>query len=94
MAYILRIRCAANGTPTPVDGQFIVEYDPTRTGINKAGRRVLAHLVLGADPAKARQFPDQIEALEYWRAPSGRPAPADKPLTYYCVDVLPLSDFT
>jgi hypothetical protein len=84
---IVRLLQLAAGGTTPFDGQYLVEYDPTRTGTGPAGERLRTHLVCTADPGQARQFADITEAHGYCTAPSGQPYPADRPLTAYHVEI-------
>lgn len=77
-----------SGNPTPVAGQWLVEYDPTRSGVNPAGEPVPAHIVCSPDPAKAMRFADEVEAHRCWTTESGRPYPMDRPLTAFSILVL------
>jgi hypothetical protein len=90
----LRIIRLINGGRTPVDGKWVVEYDPTRPGLDPNGRPIPIHLVVTDDPEQeAKLFPSNFEALEYWRQPSGQPAPRDRPLTAYTVYAGPISGY-
>lgn len=74
----------AAGGVSPVDGQWVVEYDPLRPGAN--GWRV--HLVCSPDQADARRFADAKAAHEAWTASTGRTLPGgkpDRPLTAFTV---------
>ena len=77
----------ANGGRTPLDGQWLVEYDPTRPGTGPNGEPMTAHIVCSADPSAARRFADAAEASAYWRTESGQPYPADRPLTAFNVAI-------
>jgi len=94
--FVLRLLQRSDGRPSPIDGQFVAEYDPTRIGSVPDGvPDVLGHLVVTADPAEARQFADMPAALAYWQQPSRRGrGPGDAPLTGYTVSVQPITDFT
>lgn len=98
---VIRIVGLINGQPTAYDGQFLVEYDPSRDGAEPGtGRPMLAHIVTTPDLDKATRW-EAGQALEVWRAvdsrnpvrPDGKP---NRPLTAFSVeiaapeDVLPL----
>ncbi len=80
---VMQIVSTASGGPTPFDGQYVVEYDPTRPGVSPA----TVHLVCNPDIEKARRFPDVAAVHAYWCQTSGRPYPADRPLTAYTVHI-------
>jgi hypothetical protein len=82
---VLKIGGLATGGPSPFDGQWLVDYDPTRWGTGPGGEPMLAHIVCSPDRAQARRFTNAAEAHQYWRAESGRPYPADRPLTAFTV---------
>lgn len=86
---VIRLLRPANGGSTPLDGLYLVEYDPTRPGRTPSGRPLSAHIKCSANPAQAKQFPDAAEALAYYRATSGKPHPQDRPLTYWSIVVEP-----
>jgi hypothetical protein len=94
--FVLRLMGRAGGRTSPIDGKFVVDYDPTRIGDLPAGvPDVLGHLVVTDNPADAKQFPDQTAALTYGQQPSRRGrGPGDKPLTGYSAVTQPLSNFT
>ena len=85
--FAIRIINLATGGTTPLDGQWLVEYDPTRPGTGPNGEPMTAHIVCSPDPAGARRFVDVAAARAYAWAKSGRPYPADRPLTAYTVAV-------
>ena len=73
--------------PTAFDGQYLMEYDPARPGVDPEGRKMIAHVVTTPDPEKALVFPSMDEALETWRRSHGtredcRP---NRPLTAFTV---------
>jgi hypothetical protein len=78
-----------DGTPTPFDGQWVVEYDPTRRGMDADGRPMLAHLVTTRDPHKAREFTTFMEAEECWKQAFGLRADGrpNRPLTAFIVQI-------
>ncbi len=78
---------ASGGGRTPLDGQWLVEYDPTRPGTGPNGESMSAHIVCSPEPSQARRFADSVEAYAYWCTESGRPFPADRPLTAYNVAI-------
>lgn len=77
------------GGTSPFDGQWLVEYDPTRPGTGPAGEPMTAHIVCSPDRSQARRFADAVEAHGYWRTESGRPYPEDRPLTAFSVVIEP-----
>ena len=84
----IKIIGLAHGMPTPFDGQYVMEYDPTRPGVDPAGELMIAHLVCTPDPAKALDLPID-EAFELWRKAQGRRADCrpSRPLTAFHVDI-------
>jgi hypothetical protein len=96
MSYVIRLVGLAAGEPTSLDGQYLVEYDPDRRGVDPAGRPMLAHVVCTPNVAEAKRYTTPREALDEWRRPSmrwpdegrfppdGRP---NRPLTAYTVDI-------
>lgn len=92
---VLRLLHRADNQPSPIDGKFVVEYDPTRIGSLPEGvPDVLGHLIVTARPAEAKHFPSAIAALEYWQQPSKRGrGPGDRPLTGYTALTQPHTDF-
>jgi hypothetical protein len=91
MTSIIQLVGLASGEPTAIDGQYLVEYDPTRSG-QIDGRATLAHVVTTPDPAKALRVADAREAHELWTAPSGMPHPRNAPLTAYTIALVPAPD--
>lgn len=89
----IKIIGLAVGQPTPADGEYVVEYDPSRPGRDANGEELLCHLVTTPDPNEALELPTKMEAFELWRSvdqrqplrPDGRP---NRPLTAYTVDIL------
>lgn len=92
MSAIIQLVGLASGQPTPIDGQYLVEYDPTRPGHLPDGRELLAHVVTTPDPTKARRFADAAEAHGVWTAPSGLAYPRNAPLTAYTIVLLPVDE--
>ena len=89
---VIRLVGLASGEPTPYDGQWLVDYDPARSGCDALGRPMLAHVVTTADRDRARRFADAAEAYRVWRLPSGLPYPMNAPLTAYTIAVTRISD--
>lgn len=88
----IRLLGLNSGRPCPFDGQWLVEYDPTRAGVDPSGRPMRAHVVASADPARAMRFDSPAAAHQVWRASSGRTRPdgqPDRPLTAFHVIVEP-----
>lgn len=92
MTAIIQLVGLASGEPSAFDGQYLVEYDPTRSGRDPHGRVMLAHVVTTPDPADARRFADAAEAYGVWTAPSGLPYPRNAPLTAYTIALLPVDE--
>lgn len=89
----LRIVGLISGQPSALDGQWVVEYDPTRPGADPHGRPMTAHVVCSPDQARARRFETVDDAHTYWRTPSGRTRPdgcPDRPLTAFSILAEPL----
>lgn len=90
---IIRLIALANGDPSPIDGHYVVDYDPSRDGVDTDGNPIGCYLVTTVDPAQARQY-STTEALELWRKvdsrnprrPDGKP---NRPLTSYTVEIGP-----
>lgn len=78
-----------NGEPTPFDGQWLVEYDPTRRGVDPHGKPMTAHLVTTDDARLAKEFETIADAEECWKQSfglrkDGRP---NRPLTAFVVEI-------
>ena len=97
----IRIVGLSDGTPTDFDGQYVVEYDPSRVGTQPVTGEPMPvfHLVTTPDIARATRF-DPSEVVALYRAVDRRnPTRADgepnRPLTAFTVetelatDVLP-----
>lgn len=79
----IKIIGRVDGRPSPFDGQWVVDYDPKRPGTDPDGKPMTIHLRCSPDRAQARRFPNPVAAHDYWRTPSGKPHPADRPLTAF-----------
>ena len=90
---VIRLIALANGEPSPLDGQWVTEYDPSRDGTGPNGEPMNCHLLTTPDPTLAKQY-STTEALEVWRKvdsrqprrPDGQP---NRPLTAYTVEIGP-----
>ncbi len=89
---IIEILGLVDGSPSPFDRQFLVEFDPDRPGVAPDGRPIIFHLVTTPDRTKARTFAEGNEAIEFWRQvsrddptrPDGEP---NRPLTMFTVSI-------
>ena len=87
----IRIVGLADGVPTAFDGQWIVEYDPSRDGVDPGGRPMRCHLVTTPNRDEAKEYTG-LGAIEVWRAvdtrepvrPDGRP---NRPLSAFTVEI-------
>lgn len=89
MVVCIQIVSLSDGSESPFDGQYLVEYDPSRPGVDPRGEPMTAHLVTTPNRGNAREFRNTLEALECWRQahgtrPDGKP---NRPLTAYHVMV-------
>lgn len=88
---VIEILGLVDGSPSPFDGEFLVEFDPDRPGVAPDGRPIIFHLVTTTDRKKARTF-EGNEAIEFWRQvsrddpirPDGEP---NRPLTMFTVSI-------
>lgn len=85
---VLRIGSRVDGVPTPVDGQFIVRYDPTldRTGAYRLDTSAAIESAIG--------FSTVLEAAAYIRRrspnkPYDSPKHVNRPITCYHIEMLP-----
>ena len=83
----LRILGAIDGTPTPWDGQYVVEYDPSCAGMDS-----LSHLLTTPDRSKARRFRTYEEAWNYSRQvdprePVRHDGQPNRPLTVFTTEI-------
>lgn len=87
---VMKIVGLTNGTPTPFDGQYLKEYDPSIDGVDPSGKPMNAYVFTTPDPADAMQFEDATELHAVWaRVDPRRPMRADgkpnRPLTSFTV---------
>jgi hypothetical protein len=84
----IRLLGREDGTPTEFDGEYVVEYDPTPR-FDEEGEYV--HIATTSNPAKARQFPNIEQAVEFYLLPSQSGSREDgepnRPLTAYNVEI-------
>jgi hypothetical protein len=87
----IRIMGLIGGGTSAFDGQYVVEYDPGRGGVEPGtGFPMLAHLVTTPDKSKATRY-EAGEAFELWKSvdpdnplrPDGEP---NRPLTAFSVE--------
>lgn len=91
MTLVMKIVGLAYGLgSTPLDGQYLKEYDPNRNGRDPSGNPMLAHVVTTPDISEAMRFDDFAELHEVWTLvdardpvrPDGKP---NRPLTAFTV---------
>lgn len=93
MPYVIKIDRLITGGRSPYDGLYLMEYDPTvhlPSGAYDGGVVVVTH-----DANIAKHFDSQMEALEYWRTPTGCKCHGvlgnlrvNRPLTAWSIDIL------
>ena len=83
-----------NGDPTPFDGTWLVDYDPTRPGTDPGGRPMIAHLVTTDDPRQAREFGSAGEAEAFWKQAHGvrKDGRPNRPLTAFVIEIRPIEN--
>lgn len=86
-----------NQIPTPFDGKYLKEYDPSKDGVDADGRAMVAHIITTPDIDEALQFPSHTEAWECWKQVDPRkPMRADgrpnRPLTAFTVQILTIGE--
>jgi hypothetical protein len=82
--YVIKIIAQADGSPSPVDGQYLAEFDPDGFDGRGYARAV-------SDPRYAMIFHGNAAAFAYWKTQStdkpfredGQP---NRPLTAYTVE--------
>ncbi len=86
----IRIIGLINGRQTAFDGQYVVEYDPSREGTDPEGNLMLCHLVTTPDLEKALELPVD-KCLELWKKANGiRPdGLPNRPITAFTVEITP-----
>lgn len=90
---VIKIIGLAVGMSCPFDGQYLVEFDPDRRGVDPDGGELTAHIVCSPDPADAKQYESKLAAMSEWKRISsrwplreydGRP---NRPLTAFTVEI-------
>lgn len=87
---VIQIVGLINGQPTEYDGQFVVEYDPSRDGMIN-GMPMLCYLRTTPNVEQATRYASD-QAFELWRSvdkrnpvrPDGRP---NRPFTAFSISV-------
>lgn len=91
---VIRIVGLRGGPPCPFDGQYLVEYDPDRLGVDPRGVEMAAHIVCSPDRGDAKEYPTAAYALADWQRVSQKwplreyDAQPNRPLTAFTVEVL------
>ena len=87
----IRILGLCDGTPTAFDGKYLVDYDPSRKGIDPEGYALTAHIAVTDDPQKARAFLSPEEALSTYQRSHGYrlDGQPNRPLTAFHVEIAP-----
>lgn len=87
---VIRIIGLADGMPTAFDGKYLVEYDPTRDGIDPEGYAINAHIAVTSDPQEAQRFESVTAAVEASQAASGwrLDGQPNRPLTAFTIEFL------
>lgn len=77
--------------PTEFDGQYVVEYDPSRPGKSPSGQPLIAHLVVTPDIHKALHL-DFADACLLWQKSYGLrdDGEPNRPLTAFSVEYVPI----
>lgn len=90
MKTVMRIVGLVQGGPTPIDGMYLMEYDPGRDG-TLGGQPITAHILCTQDKRKAMKFESLVELTETWKMTDprnpvrydGRP---NRPLTAFTIE--------
>jgi hypothetical protein len=89
---VIRILGLISGVQTTYDGQYVVEYDPGRPGVEPGTERVMmCHLVATPALADATRF-SVTKAFELWRSvdpenPVRSDGLPNRPLTAFNVEI-------
>jgi hypothetical protein len=89
---VIQIVGLVHGGSSPFDGQWLVEYDPARSGRTPDGKPMTAHIVCTSDPAQATRYPSPYQAHRLWIATSGllrSDGLPDRPLTAFNIAIEP-----
>lgn len=84
----LKILGLNTGEHTSFDGRYLVEYDPTRDGIDRDGNIMNCRLVTTSDPGKALNT-SADKLLELWKLSHGIRADGkpNRPLSAFTVEI-------
>lgn len=87
MTYVIKI------LDGPFTGLYLEEYDPSRNGLDPAGRPMIAHVMGTSDPSLAMRFDDRLEAWDCWRQvdprePVRKDGKPNRPLTAFTITVM------
>jgi hypothetical protein len=93
MPVIKLVGLAGGQGASPLDGEYLVQYDPGRDGVDPNGNRMLAHIATSPRRADALVFETVAEAHACWtRVDPRQPVRADgrpnRPLTAFSVEIL------
>lgn len=85
----------AAGPATPLDGQYLKEYDPNRDGRDPDGNPMMAHVVTTPDAADAIHFDGFAALRRVWMAVDQRHPVRDdgkpnRPLTAFTIEAVGL----
>lgn len=96
MAVVVRLLGLACGDPSPVDGQWLVEYDPDRPGVSATGEPTYCHVQTAPRICDAKRFADAQEMYEYvTRVKQSQPFVnnrPNRPLLAYTLETVKLGD--
>jgi hypothetical protein len=90
MKNVMRIVGLVQGGTTPIDGLYLMEYDPGRDG-TLGGQPITAHILCTPLKELAMKFDSLVELTETWKRtdprnptrPDGRP---NRPLTAFTIE--------
>lgn len=87
--FVVQIIGLPAGIPTSLDGRWLVEYDPTRSGRAPGGAPTSVHIVATDDRASARRFPDAATLCTYLLRTTARrvreDGQPDRPITAFTI---------
>lgn len=97
MAVVIRLIGLATGQPSPLDGQYVTDYDPCRDGTAPNGAAMYAYLTSTPDRDQARRYQDLVAAWnELGRVDQRQPVRPDgkpnRPIGAYSVAIEPAAD--
>lgn len=91
---VMRVVGLVSGATTAFDGEWLVDYDPTRPGIDPDGRPMSVTIKTSPRLADAKRFHGVGEAHELWTTSTGRVRPdgkPDRPFTAFNIEVVSLA---